>query len=238
MITTIVVVIFGCTKDPNNGGNNNGSNEGGSGGSNNGNNLNGHAYVDLGLPSGTLWAISNVGAGMPEAYGYYFAWGETTPKTTYNWNTYKYCNGAYNQLNKYCSLSDYGNNGFLDDLTILLPIDDAATVNWGNGWRTPTYNEWNELVAYCTQTWIVQNGVNGRLFVAPNGNRLFLPAAGRRMDGELGGVSTIGGYWSSSLDTESPDVAGDFYFGSNNYYVEYDVARYFGFSVRPVCSSK
>lgn len=78
-------------------------------------------YVDLGLPSGTLWATCNVGADTPEGYGDYFAWGETQPKTTYNWSTYRYCNGDYVKLTKYCGNSSYGYNGFTDDLTVLQP---------------------------------------------------------------------------------------------------------------------
>ena len=81
--------------------------------------VNGHDYVDLGLPSGTLWATCNVGASKPEGYGNYYAWGETKTKTTYNWDTYKYANGNYDELTKYCNKSDYGNNGFTDKLTTL-----------------------------------------------------------------------------------------------------------------------
>ena len=92
-----------------------------------------YAYVDLGLPSGLLWATCNVGADNPEDYGDYFAWGETQPKdVVYYWSTYPYCNGSYNTLTKYCNNSNYGYNGFTDDLTILLPEDDAATANSGS----------------------------------------------------------------------------------------------------------
>ena len=106
-----------------------------------------HDYVDLGLPSGTLWATCNVGADSPEDYGDYFAWGETQPKDTYDWSTYQYCNGSYNTLTKYSveffdswyeQYTNYGYNGFIDNLTTLLPEDDAATANWGADWRMPT----------------------------------------------------------------------------------------------------
>ena len=100
-----------------------------------------HEYVDLGLPSGLLWATCNVGADAPEDYGDYIAWGETTPKTTYNWSTYQYCMGSYNTLTKYCNKTSFGYNGFTDNLTTLLPEDDAATANWGSGWRMPTEEE-------------------------------------------------------------------------------------------------
>ena len=92
-----------------------------------------HEWVDLGLPSGTLWATCNVGASKPEEYGDYFAWGETEPKDEYCWSTYLHCKGDYNSLTKYCHQYDYGYNGFTDNLTELEPADDAATANWGSG---------------------------------------------------------------------------------------------------------
>ena len=158
-----------------------------------------HEYVDLGLPSGLLWATCNVGADNPEDYGDYFAWGETQPKGYYDWSTYQYCNGNYNTLTKYCNNSSYGYNGFTDILTALLPEDDAATANWGNTWRMPTKEEWQELYNNTAYTWTTQNGVNGRLFTASNGNTLFLPAAGYRYYNYLGDAGSYGYYWSSSL---------------------------------------
>ena len=196
-------------------------------------------YVDLGLPSGLLWATCNVGADNPEDYGDYFAWGETTPKDTYNWSTYEYCMGSYNTMTKYCDNSNYGYNGFTDNLTTLLPEDDAATANWGSGWRMPTEEEWEELLDNTTVTWTTQNGVNGRLFTATNGNCLFLPAAGARWDGELGNVGS-GNYWSSSLDmvySDNSDNALGFGFESDGYIVGY-AGRYYGFTVRPVRSAQ
>ena len=90
-----------------------------------------HEWVDLGLPSGTLWATCNVGASSPEGYGDYFAWGETEPKDYYDWSTYKWCNGNEVTLTKYCTDSFFGYNGFTDGKTELDPEDDAAYVNWG-----------------------------------------------------------------------------------------------------------
>ena len=201
-------------------------------------NTTGHNYVDLGLPSGTLWATTNVGADNPIAYGDHFAWGETQPQAsnTYNWSSYKYCNGSYNSLTKYCNNASYGNNGFTDTLTVLLPEDDAATVNWGNGWRMPTQTELRELKDNCTITWTTQNGVNGRLFTAANGNSVFLPAAGYRWVGGLSNDGSYGDYWSSSLNAVSPSHAWFLYFFSGNYGMD-DGNRTLGFSVRPVCAS-
>ena len=158
MLAVTAMLVVGCTKpdEPGNGGN--GGNNGGNGG---GGTYNGHEYVDLGLPSGTLWATCNVGAETPEGYGDYFAWGETELKTTYNLSTYKYTNGSYDQLTKYCSNSSYGYNGFTDTLTVLLPEDDAATANWGDGWCMPTADQWGGA-----RTAVRQPAPSGNFFVA------------------------------------------------------------------------
>ena len=202
------------------------------GGSGNGN-ANGHAYVDLGLPSGTLWATCNVGATTPEGYGNYYAWGETTTKSTYNWSTYRYCNGSESTITKYCNNSNYGNNGFTDYLTTLQLSDDAARANWGGDWRMPTKAEWEELMNNTTETWTTQNGVYGRRFTASNGNSLFLPAAGCRHDGSLSGAGSYGNYWSNSLDTGSPYYAWYLYFNSGDSHMT-SYYRYYGRSVRAV----
>ena len=196
-----------------------------------------HNYVDLGLPSGLLWATCNIGADAPEDYGDYFAWGETQPKDTYNWSTYQYCNGSNNTLTKYCNKSTYGYNGFTDNLTTLLPEDDAATANWGNDWRMPTKAEWQELYNHTICTRTTQNGVNGRLFTASNGNSLFVPAAGFRNGSSLSLAGSYGSYRSSSLFTSTPYNEWFFFFNSTDYYM-YMGNRSYGFTVRPVCSSR
>ena len=193
-----------------------------------------HAYVDLGLPSGLLWATCNVGAEFPEEYGDYFSWGETQPKEYYDWDTYQYCHGSYTTLTKYCQFSYYGYNGFTDNLTTLLPEDDAATANWGGGWRMPTELEWEELCQNTTRTWTTRNGVKGLLFTAANGNSLFLPAAGFRVESGLSYDGSGGYYWSSSLESAS-----DAYYliiSSGECYVDY-YHRSDGYSVRPVHST-
>ena len=166
-----------------------------------------HEWVDLGLPSGTLWATCNVGANAPEEYGDYFAWGETAPKEYYDWSTYKWCNGSYKTMTKYCTNSSYGYNGFTDGKTELDPEDDAAYVNWGPSWRMPTTEQQRELYETCSSVWTTQNGVNGRLFTGPNGNTLFLPAAGYRWGESLNDAGSYGFYWSRALYSSDPSDA-------------------------------
>ena len=196
----------------------------------------GHEYVDLGLPSGTLWATCNIGASKPEGNGNYYAWGETKPQASnaYSWNSYKYADGGYDKLNKYCNNSKYGDNGFTDNLTTLQAGDDPAAANWGSDWRTPSKSQWDELLANTTNQWTTRNGVSGRLFTSKkNGKTLFLPAAGGRWDGELDGTGSYGRYWSRSLDTVYPYGAWYLYFDSGNCCM-YSGRRGNGFSVRPV----
>ncbi len=217
MICLIVLMMASCKKDPEMPGD-----------------MSNHEYVDLGLPSGLLWATCNVGASRPEDYGGYFAWGESTIKSTYNWSTYKWCNGSYKTLTKYCTDSYYGT---VDNKTVLDPEDDAARANWGGDWRMPTEAELRELEDKCTWTWTTQGGKNGYRVTGPNGKSIFLPAAGYYSNGSLNYAGSDGDYWSSSLDTDDPDFA---------YYLDFDsgdvdVDSYYrncGRSVRPVCPSQ
>ena len=191
---------------------------------------NGYAYVDLGLS--VKWATYNVGATTPWSYGDYFAWGETQPKSYYDWSTYKWCNGSYDTQTKYCTSSSYGT---VDDKTVLEAADDAATANWGGSWRMPTTEEQQELINNCTWTWTTQNGVNGHKVTSnKNGNSIFLPAAGGRYTSGLNYAGSDGIYWSSSLYTDSPYNAWGVNFDSSNVGRYYDYRGY-GFSVRPVC---
>ena len=195
-----------------------------------------HAWVDLGLPSGTLWATCNVGASSPEEYGDYFAWGETKPKNYYVWSTYKWCNGSEDTMTKYCTRSDYGYDGFSDGKTKLDPEDDAATANWGSDWQMPSLEQIEELInsEYTTTEWTTQNGVNGRNITSNiNGNSLFLPAAGTRYDTRLSGAGSGGKYWSSSLITFYSYNA-QLLSVTSGYIGQFGGSRYQGKSVRPV----
>lgn len=193
-------------------------------------------WVDLDLPSGLRWATCNVGASAPEEYGDYYAWGETEPKETYSWETYKYGSSA-NALTKYCSDSSSGKDGFTDELTTLEAEDDAAVQNWGGKWRMPTDAEWAELRENCDWTWTADyngTGIAGRIVASKtNGNSIFLPAAGFRSDDGLYLVGSDGGYWSSLLGTGGPNSACRAYFDSDDVDRGNDIRR-FGQSVRPV----
>ena len=163
-----------------------------------------HEYVDLGLPSGTLWATCNVGANSPEEYGDYFAWGETESKELYEWTTYKWCNGSYRTITKYCIDSNFGYNGFTDNKMELDTEDDAATANWGKDWQMPSIDQIKELInsEYTTKEETQLHGVLGTLVTGPNGNTIFLPSAGSRSD-NLYNAGDWGSYWSRSLSPKS-----------------------------------
>lgn len=188
-------------------------------------------WVDLGLPSGLLWATRNVGATTPEEYGDYFAWAETTPKGTYDWTNLRYSVGGCNQLTKYCGKSSYGSIGFTDSLSVLQPPDDAATALYGG--RIPTKEDWQELIDNTTSQWTTQNHVYGRRFTGANGNSIFLPAAGGRNGKSLEYGTNCGFYWSSSLYTEYPCSAWYCYFFTDGCYVGY-YGRAYGHAVRAV----
>ncbi len=190
-----------------------------------------HEYVDLGLPSGTLWATTNIGATNPEDYGDYFAWGETVPygkedrsnltnyqyastyvKTFYYYDTYKYWMGTEEDggYTKYCYKSVLGYNGQTDDLTELELSDDAAYVNWGPEWRMPTPEQLQELVDNTTTVWTTVNGVYGRRMTSKmagyEDKSIFLPAAGGHLNSSLMFDGTGGFYLSRTLYDESPDA--------------------------------
>ena len=188
--------------------------------------------VDLGLS--VKWATCNVGADTPEEYGDYFAWGETESKSYYSWSTYEWCNGSYNTMTKYCNNSSYGYNGFTDNKSVLDPEDDAAHVNWDGRWRMPTDAEWTELRTQCVWTWTTLGGKNGYNVRGPNGNTIFLPAAGYRNGTSLYGAGSRGNYWSSSLITDDPFNALYVDFSSSSVYRYYYALRFNGLSVRPV----
>ena len=192
-----------------------------------------YEYIDLGLS--VKWATCNVGANKPEEYGDYFAWGETEPKSTYDWSTYKYCNGSWNTQTKYNTNSSFGT---VDNKTQLELSDDAARANWGGSWRMPTDAELTELRENCTWTWTTQNGVNGYKVTSKKSgytnNSIFLPFAGYRDDSSPSLAVSYSYYWSSSLYTDYPNCAWSVRFGSDDVGRGFS-SRHYGYSVRPVC---
>lgn len=200
-------------------------------------------YVDLGLPSGTLWATCNIGATSPEDYGDYFAWGETegyySGKTTFTSGNYKWYKGRM-KMTKYCDYSNYGYNGFTDNKTELDPEDDAAYVNWGSAWRMPSEAQCRELInsSYTTSEWTTENGINGRKITSKtNGNSIFLPATGYRGNASLDDAGSRSLCWSRTLISGNPSVAWHLSFNSGYVGMGYG-ARSYGFCVRPVRSQE
>lgn len=177
-----------------------------------------HAFVDLGLPSGTLWATCNVEANSPEEFGGYFAWGEVESKESFSWENYKW--GTRYNLTKY-------NN--VDKLLVIEPIDDAATANWGQNWRMPSVEQWKELKFYCKETEMDSAGVHGSLFVSrKNGNSIFFPFSGIKTDERfLWGLFFE--FWENSISEKNPDRA---------YCTDACLVRCSGRSVRPIYNKK
>jgi hypothetical protein len=190
-----------------------------------------HKYVDLGLS--VKWATCNVGADAPEQYGDYYAWGEINPKEMYDWSTYKWCEGAWNTLTKYCNNGDYGKK---DYMTSLREADDVALVKWGSTWRMPTEDETYELVVQCTWKWITQNGVNGyKVTSKTNGNSIFLPASGSRWESSHYHAGIQGRYWTKSLNDSNPENAACLSFQSGSVSAHSTNTRAAGYPIRPVC---
>ena len=177
--------------------------------------------IDLGLPSGTKWACCNVGAEKPEDYGGYFAWGETTEKSSYTSGNYLDGKGISYDIGKDIAGTQY----------------DAATANWGSPWVMPSKDQMEELKNNCTSEWTTENGVNGRRFTGPNGASIFLPAAGGRWKDDLYYAGSDGRYWSSSLYESGTSYVWGLYFGSGYVYTDYYYGRDGGQGVRPVCKN-
>ena len=201
-------------------------------------------YVDLGLPSGLKWAKCNLGASKPSDYGDYYAWGETAPKADYDWATYKWMQAGQSDskyITKYTIADgetegiwyDSSGNYIGDNKTALDAADDAATAKLGSPWRMPTIDEIQELIDKCTWTWTTQDGVNGYQVDGPNGNAIFLPAAGYRKVSGLKYAGSQGYCWSSSLSTTESNCAYSLDLHSDRYLIA-RTYRYFGYSVRPV----
>ena len=192
-----------------------------------------HEPVDLGLS--VKWATCNVGANSPEEYGDYYAWGETEVKSVYDWDAYKWCNGNYGSITKYCIDSDYGD---VDHKTTLDLSDDIAYVKWGGKWRMPTSDELRELHNNCHWKWTLVNGVAGWKVIGSNGNSIFLPAAGYRYGTDVHGRGSGGKYWSATLNSDNSNCAYVVSFDSSFHDLDSNYNGYnyrsLGSTVRPV----
>ena len=178
------------------------------------NTINGHEYVDLGLPSGLLWATCNVGANSPEEYGNYYAWGETETKSEYT---------EENSVTYGRQMNDISGNAQFD----------AATANWGDGWRMPTYNEMQELLDNCTFEWTAENGVYGQNVTGPNGNSIFLPASGECRGESFSNLGYSTRSWSST-PCDDNNKSEHFVCHYNVYYAVEGFVRWYGYTIRPV----
>ena len=223
--------------------------------------------VDLGLPSGTFWCKYNLGCDYEKLnnsiiensnpkdwYGDYYAWGELEGNKTkngesyFNWDNYKF---GTKYLTKYCNISGYG-NGFTDNLTELLPEDDAAYQNiklYNYKFHIPTKEQYEELINYTNNYWVNNydpnkikhnpeddggiQWLNGRVFEGKNKNQLFIPAAGYCGDSKICGVSSDCDLWSSSLKLDDPGKAYHLDVNYNNIRICKN-NRTIGFSIRPV----
>ncbi len=199
--------------------------------------INGHKFVDLGLSSGLLWAETNIGAELPADVGDLYAWGETTTKSVYTWDNYKY-GTEYSKTNY--DITKY--NSTEDGKTILEPEDDAAYVNWGSYCRMPTCDEIYEILYNCSWTWTYRTNssgciIDGYLVTSlKNGNSIFIPVMGSRADGHYS-YAFCGYLWSSERES-SPDknvdeTAGHLYLKSVQF-CQYGEDRCAGYPVRPV----
>ena len=188
---------------------------------------NGHDWVDLGLS--VKWATCNVGANKPEDYGGYYAWGETSTKSNYTWSN------CFDCLDE----DDYGDRWRVYKIggkTKLEPNSghDTARENWGGSWRMPTIGELEELNSKCTWRWTTKGGHNGYLVTGPNGNSIFLPAAGCLNGTSFDGMGENGHYWSSTLGSSASSNRAQGLGFSNSRLVTGNNGRRFGRSVRPV----
>ena len=157
--------------------------------------------VDLGLPSGTIWAACNLGASSPEECGYYYAWGEIEPKDKYTWGNYKF----ETQNNFIKNFEKYNKE---DGKTILDSEDDAAHVVLGGEWHMPTKEQIEELLYNTTIEKSELKGVEGILIKSIiNDNTLFFPFSGYKSGGDIIGKDKLTYYWSSSINEKYPDNA-------------------------------
>ena len=141
-------------------------------------------WVDLGLPSGILWARHNVGAKSAEEYGSYYAWGETEEKDSYTWENYKYTDIYYDTDGISYRYKNIG-------ACISNSSTDVAHIKWGDGARMPTSTECMELLDNCE----IKHFSGYSIFTGPNGNSILLPFSGAKHETFIPSLSII---WTST----------------------------------------
>lgn len=202
-------------------------------------NNNGYEFVDLNLPSHTLWATCNVGASKPSEYGLYFQWGDvkgytfdqigTKKKFAYDWSDYKWYESGIVDIDN-IKFKKYTAGG----ATLKLE-DDAAHIHMSGDWHMPTIKQIKELIDNTTSKWTEQDGVKGKLLISKSNpyKSIFFPAAGNVWDGSVSYSGDDGCVWSSMLSTCNANCGQYlFFFSDNAYLLNYD--RNAGFSVRGV----
>ena len=191
---------------------------------------NGYDYVDLGLPSGTMWSICNLGGDDETDYGIYFQWGDTELK-----DHEKYSETDNKFINIYNTIEKYNLNDGLEELE---PEDDAAHVNMGGKWCIPTIEQFKELKKYTTNEWRHDyngTGVNGRLFTSKqNGNTIFFPANGLcNKNTKYTQRNDLCAYWTNKLVSQRKIAAFGYTMYKNSFIDAYQTERYLGYGIRP-----
>ena len=186
--------------------------------------LNGHEWVDLGLPSGTKWATCNIGATAPEGLGDYYAWGETEPKSDYI---------DINSLTHRKDVKWLMNNGILDREGELSRQHDVASLLWGEPWRMPTDDDFGELIDFCKWEFTTYNGANGYMVTGPNQQTIFIVAAGFQHGEAPEYIGEYGDYWSSTAVTELTGASCSLGYSPQSY-GRRRYARFVGRTIRPV----
>ena len=192
------------------------------------NKKNGFRFIDLGLPSGTLWAATNVGAQKPTESGLYFSWADVQGYTAEQVGKDKQFSRDDYKFGDYPNFTKYANTDEALNLE-----DDAANHYMGGSWHVPTPEQVEELINNTTSNWITQDDVNGRLFTSQNGKSIFMPAAGIAWNGSILNYGNYGNIWTSMLNTLYADYGLSFIFHSG-YACYQDSSRCYGQSVRGV----
>ena len=219
---------------------------------------NGHGYVDLGLTSGALWATTNIGGALPQSYGNYYAWGETSTKSGYTWADYKHGKDSL-AIEKYCADDKHGKNGFIDNKIQLEPDDDAAHIAWGGSWVTPNATMRQEIINECY--WVYTNNYNNSMVagyivykvkeaddkgvVVKKGEtpsnlysledpHIFLPFAGYKAEGKVRYPGTKSVYMTSSLYTSNSCRLRTITIEEDKVSTT-QIPRDHGYPVRPIC---